>query len=79
MALSRRAVVTGIASALGGCSPAAVLNSTVMSWGYTREANLAYGRLTRQKLDVYRPNEPRADGKSVIFFYGGSWDSGSRS
>ena len=34
--------------------------------------------LPRQKLDLYRPTTPRADGKSVIFFYGGSWDSGSK-
>jgi acetyl esterase/lipase len=24
------------------------------------------------------PNQPRADGKAVIFFYGGSWDSGKK-
>ena len=78
MTLSRRATVIGLAGLAGGCSPAALLNSTVPHDGYTRERDIAYGPLARQKLDVYRPTTPRADGKSVIFFYGGSWDSGSK-
>jgi acetyl esterase/lipase len=63
---------------VGGCSPATLLNSTVSSKGYKLEPNIAYGNLPRQKLDVYRSTAPRADGKSVIFFYGGNWDSGSK-
>ena len=63
---------------LGGCSPAALLNATVPRKGYTRETDIAYGPDPRQKLDLYRPDTPRADGKAVIFFYGGSWDSGSK-
>lgn len=78
MTPSRRAIVLGLTSLLGGCGPAAMLNATVPSQGYTLEPNIAYGPLPRQKLDVYRPTAPRADGKSVIFFYGGSWDSGSK-
>ncbi|HEY4170697.1 MAG TPA: alpha/beta hydrolase [Reyranella sp.] len=39
---------------------------------------MAYGPLPRQKLDLYVPQNPRADGKAVIFFYGGSWDSGAK-
>lgn len=78
MTLSRRATVIGLASLAGGCSPAMLLNSTVPHAGYTRERDIAYGPLDRQKLDVYRPTTPRTDGKSVIFFYGGSWDSGSK-
>jgi acetyl esterase/lipase len=78
MTSSRRAIILGLTSLLGGCGPAAMLNATVPSKGYTLEPNIAYGPLPRQKLDVYRPTAPRADGKSVIFFYGGSWDSGSK-
>lgn len=63
---------------LGGCSPAALLNTTVARKGYTLEANIPYGPNSRQKLDFYRPESPRADGKAVLFFYGGSWDSGSK-
>ena len=78
MTLARRGLFTGLAGLLGGCSPAALLNATVSRQGYRREADIAYGPDPRQKLDLYRPDRPRADGKTVIFFYGGSWDSGSK-
>ncbi|MEO7207631.1 MAG: alpha/beta hydrolase [Steroidobacteraceae bacterium] len=43
-----------------------------------RRANLAYGTDARQKLDIYVPrvavNRP-----AVIFWYGGSWQEGSKS
>lgn len=38
----------------------------------------AYGPLTRQRLDVYRPRRLEAPAPVVVFFYGGSWDSGRR-
>jgi acetyl esterase/lipase len=78
MNLARRGVLAGLAGFLSGCSPAVLLNATVSRQGYAREADLAYGPDPRQKLDLYRPAQPRADGKTVIFFYGGSWDSGSK-
>lgn len=55
-----------------------MLNSTVPREGFNREVDIAYGPLPRQKLDLYLPQQPRADGKTVIFFYGGSWDSGAK-
>lgn len=78
MSLARRGLLASLAALLGGCSPARLLNTTVPREGYTRQADIAYGSLSRQKLDLYLPDTPRADGKSVIFFYGGSWDSGSK-
>lgn len=78
MTLARRGIIAGLLGALAGCSPAAVLNTTVSRKGYTLEADIPYGRDPRQKLDLYRPDTPRADGKAVIFFYGGSWDSGTK-
>jgi acetyl esterase/lipase len=78
MTLARRGVVAGLAGFLSSCSPAVLLNATVSREGYTREADIAYGPDARQKLDLYRPDKPRPDGKTVIFFYGGSWDSGSK-
>jgi acetyl esterase/lipase len=79
MSLARRGFFAGLAGFLGGCSPAALLNATVSRKGYTLEPDIAYGPHPRQKLDLYRPDRPRPDGKTVIFFYGGSWDSGSKS
>lgn len=78
MTLRRRALLAGFAGLLGGCSPATLLNATVSRQGFSREANIAYGTDPRQTLDLYRPDKPRPDGKTVVFFYGGSWDSGSK-
>jgi acetyl esterase/lipase len=79
MILARRGIIAGLLGTLAGCSPAALLNTTVSRKGYALEADIPYGPDPRQKLDLYRPETPRADGKAVIFFYGGSWDSGSKS
>ncbi|HEX9326517.1 MAG TPA: alpha/beta hydrolase [Reyranella sp.] len=78
MTLARRGLFAGLAGLLGGCSPATLLNATVSRQGYTREADIAYGPDPRQKLDLYRPDTPRGDGKTVIFFYGGAWETGSK-
>ena len=74
----RSAVIGGLAALTGGCSPAALLNATVPRTGYLLEADLPYARLPRQRLDYYRPAAPRADGKTVVFFYGGAWRQGDK-
>jgi acetyl esterase/lipase len=78
MSMARRGLLASLSGFLGGCSPAALLNATVPRKGYTVEPDIAYGAEPRQKLNLYRSDRPRADGKAVIFFYGGSWDSGSK-
>ena len=78
MTLARRGILSGLLAALTGCSPAALLNTTVSRKGFTLEADIPYGANPRQKLDLYKPDTPRPDGKAVIFFYGGSWDSGAK-
>lgn len=74
----RSLLATGLTAALGACSPVDLLNSTVPRDGYRLEADQAYGPEPRQTLDLYRPLAPRADGRAVVFFYGGSWDSGAK-
>jgi acetyl esterase/lipase len=74
----RGAVIGGLAALTGGCSPAALLNATVPRTGYTLETNLPYGPLPRQRLDYYAPAAPRADGKTVLFLYGGAWRQGNK-
>ncbi|OYX36330.1 MAG: esterase [Caulobacterales bacterium 32-69-10] len=64
------------AATLGGCSTTGVLNAVEPRAGaVTRD--LAYGEGPRHRLDVYAPRKA-AGAPVVVFFYGGSWDSGSR-
>ena len=70
---------------LTACSAVDVLNATVPDDTYRSKADLAYGDLPRQKLDVYLPKQSVADSAlttggapMVVFFYGGSWSSGDR-
>ena len=71
-------------AALGGCSPAGVLNAAVSHKNFQAENGLVYGNAPRQRLDVYMPTAvapaPGSHGRPVVvFFYGGSWQNGSRS
>ena len=62
---------------LGGCSTTGMLGAVEPKSGVAITRNLSYGEGLRRGLDVYAPK--RAKGAPVvIFFYGGSWDSGSR-
>ena len=38
---------------------------------------VAYGPLSRQRMDVYR-NDWNSDAPTVVFFHGGNWDTGSK-
>lgn len=64
--------------ALTGCSAVDVLNFTIPKSGYVVHRDIAYGSDPSQKLDVYVPDSRRASGCVVLFFYGGSWQSGSK-
>lgn len=63
---------------LAGCARAELLDAITPTAGYRLEAEVAYGPHPRQRLDLYRPEQPRADGAVVVFFYGGSWQAGER-
>ncbi|WP_418939731.1 alpha/beta hydrolase [Paraburkholderia bryophila] len=71
-------------AALGGCSATGVLNAAVSPKSFHADDGLAYGANPRQKLDVYTPtaSAPQSGPHGrpvVVFFYGGSWQNGSRS
>jgi acetyl esterase/lipase len=66
---------------LGGCAPVSILNGIASaSSGYAVKADIPYGDGPRRKLDVYTPEgtAPAHGWPLVVFFYGGSWDAGSR-
>jgi acetyl esterase/lipase len=60
--------------------PVAALNVLAVGGSYQLVADVAYGSLTRQKLDVYQPSAaaPLGGYPTVVFFYGGSWNRGDR-
>ena len=61
------------------CSPIKTLNALIPENGYELRSGVAYGDLSRQKMDIYLPRDnAQIKRKVVVFFYGGSWDSGAR-
>lgn len=66
---------------LTGCSATGVLNAVTSSSGYVLKADVAYGLRPRQRLDIYTPTSarPATGWPIVVFFYGGSWNTGARS
>lgn len=60
-----------------GFSAADILNLWKPPGAWERHDELSYGPAPRQKLDVYRPRHARG-APLVVFFYGGSWQTGSR-
>lgn len=64
------------------CSPVKALNAVIPDSGYQLTEGIGYGALPRQKLDIYVPKKTATTASKplpvVVFFYGGSWDSGER-
>jgi acetyl esterase/lipase len=74
-----KAVLTGcLMSLLMACSPLRMINALTPSSGFHKSADMAYGSDPRQQLDIYTPDAAPADAPVVVFFYGGSWNTGSR-
>lgn len=66
---------------ISGCSPLSLFDSVVPKdrGGLRGAAGVAYGPDARQRLDVYVPRNPVGQHRPVVvFFYGGSWNSGAR-
>lgn len=72
--------VLAAAALLAGCSGAGALNALSARSTYTLQEGVAYGSGPRQRLDIYTPTSapPAAGWPMVVFFYGGSWNSGAR-
>lgn len=71
-------VVGGLLSLLMGCSPLKVLNAFTPGGAFQKTPDLSYGSDPRNRLDVYTPTSGASNSPVVVFFYGGSWNSGSR-
>jgi acetyl esterase/lipase len=57
--------------------PGDLLNLWQPTGAWEEYRGLAYGKSPRQKLDVYKPRHA-AKAPVLVFFYGGSWQRGSR-
>jgi acetyl esterase/lipase len=81
-------IVVGVVVLAGGgliaCSPLKALNAVTPGAAYQKIADISYGANPRQQLDVYIPQKTSPDASVVaglpvvVFFYGGSWNNGSR-
>ena len=81
--MNRRGFVAGVAamfgSLLAACSPLTALNTLSPRDPAAKAGrDIAYGPLPRQKLDVYTPARGATAAPVLVFFYGGSWNSGRR-
>ena len=63
---------------LAACSPFKLINKLSSENNSRISADLSYGAGPRHKLDVYSPLGVKVAAPVVVFFYGGSWNSGSR-
>lgn len=59
-------------------SPQFWANALAPRRGHRRYRDIAYADLPRQKLDVYVPDVLAAGAPVVVFFYGGSWQTGDK-
>lgn len=66
------------AGAVAASWPLRVLSAITGHRGLSLRANVAYGPLPRQKLDVYVPQGAADDAPVVVFFHGGSWAIGDK-
>jgi acetyl esterase/lipase len=73
-----QAFTLAFAAFLAACSPIKVLNALTPSSTFTKTSAIAYGTDPRQQLDIYRPAPAIASAPVVVFFYGGSWNNGSK-
>jgi acetyl esterase/lipase len=77
-ALLLAGLAVSLAASLSACSPFAAINLLVPKSGYAVRRDLAYGADARQKLDIYLPDHAAASAPVLLFFYGGSWESGDK-
>ena len=76
----RLLAAAGLSAAAGACSPLTALNAVMPAdAGSHRVAQgVAYGDGERRRLDVYAPAQRAGRAPVMVFFYGGSWNNGSK-
>ena len=54
------------------------LNYVTPKATFEQEQHLAYGLKARQRLDLYRSKQPKAQRPLIVFVHGGSWQHGNK-
>ncbi|CAO3440591.1 alpha/beta hydrolase [Azospirillum endophyticum] len=72
-----------LAPLLGACSGTQLVDALTPRSGYTVATDLPfadppYPDAPRLRLDLYRPDRPAPGAPTVVFFYGGNWESGDK-
>ncbi|HEX2594551.1 MAG TPA: alpha/beta hydrolase [Rhizomicrobium sp.] len=55
-----------------------LFNATIPRTGYRIVRDVAYGAEARQRMDIYVPKGLSGPAPVVLFFYGGSWKTGTK-
>ncbi len=71
-------IAASLGALLSACQPFGLINLLVSRSGYDLHRGLAYGDDPRQRLDIYVPRGLKAPAPVLLFFYGGSWQLGTR-
>jgi acetyl esterase/lipase len=75
----RRIVLFAALIALpSACAPVDILNATIPTGDLNVTHSVAYGPDPRQTLDIYVPKNAGDHAPVIIFFYGGTWQTGSK-
>lgn len=63
---------------LAACRGVDLVNALTPKDGYQVTRNVAYGDKPQQRMDIYTPDHRTASRCAIVFFYGGSWQDGSK-
>ena len=78
--VSRRAALAAMLGlGAAACSRLAFVAANVPAafGSYRRHADIAYGRNSKHRLDIYVPDAPPVSPRPlVVFWYGGRWETG---
>ncbi len=66
---------------ISACAPIGLVNAVSHTYPATITTDISYGELPRQKFDLYLPEEHLSSRPTpvLVYFYGGSWNSGNKS
>ena len=70
------AAITGLTFV--ACAPVTLLNSITPSSSFSKAADVSYGPLARQAMDIYKADSPKTGAPAIVFIHGGSWTEGSK-